>query len=552
MDTGEAFRTILRCHEETKHHPHRYARSPGSLDWANELNPFRVFEGTAPLRLPFLEQDPGVNHFSLYDRSKNAVLPFTVKNIASFLELSLGLSAWKSYGGNTWALRMNPSSGNLHPTEAHLILPPLPGFPGNGGAFHYSPYFHALEPRASFGDSSGRKIRDHFRSDGFLIGLSSIFWRESWKYGERAFRYCNHDVGHAAACISFSANLHGWKAVSLNALSEQDMEMLLGFQKTEWRPFEREHPDLVLFVYGDSGQEVPRDIPDVLLRDLSSLVFEGRPNLLSTGHREWPVIDLAASCTAKPKTSGEVYRYGEHAFYERDLPGQEGARTIRRRRSAQAYDGKTAMPKESFYAALDKTMSRNHAAPFDMELGEITVHLLLFVHRVSGLDPGLYFLVRAREDLDGIRSACAAHLSWQRVPDAPGTLPLYLLQRGDFREEAALISCGQEIAGDGAFSAGMIARFRAVLEGRPWLYRRLFWETGMIGQVLYLEAEAHGLRGTGIGCFFDDLVHRLLGLHGDAYQSLYHFTVGGPLEDSRITTLSPYHHLEEGGGRGEE
>ena len=62
----------------------------------------------------------------------------------------------------------------------------------------------------------------------------------------------------------------------------------------------------------------------------------------------------------------------------------------------------------------------------------------------------------------------------------------------------------------------------------------------MIGQVLYLEAEAVGLRGTGIGCFFDDGMHSLLGLKHRRYQSLYHFTVGGPLEDERLTMLPAY------------
>ena len=33
----------------------------------------------------------------------------------------------------------------------------------------------------------------------------------------------------------------------------------------------------------------------------------------------------------------------------------------------------------------------------------------------------------------------------------------------------------------------------------------------MIGQVLYLEAEAVGVRTTGIGCFFDDPVHQAMG-----------------------------------------
>ena len=62
----------------------------------------------------------------------------------------------------------------------------------------------------------------------------------------------------------------------------------------------------------------------------------------------------------------------------------------------------------------------------------------------------------------------------------------------------------------------------------------------MIGQMLYLGAEAAGLRGTGIGCFFDDPVHEALGLESERYQSLYHFTVGKPVEDTRLTTLPPY------------
>jgi hypothetical protein len=62
--------------------------------------------------------------------------------------------------------------------------------------------------------------------------------------------------------------------------------------------------------------------------------------------------------------------------------------------------------------------------------------------------------------------------------------------------------------------------------------------------MLYLEAEAAGVRSTGIGCYFDEVFHDLLGLQTDAFQSLYHFTVGGPIEDSRLTTLTPYAHRE--------
>ena len=130
---------------------------------------------------------------------------------------------------------------------------------------------------------------------------------------------------------------------------------------------------------------------------------------------------------------------------------------------------------------------------------------------------------------------------WQRVVE---DLPVYLLYRGDCRQFAKTVSCHQPIASDSAFSLGMVAEFSETMVEAAWLYRRLFWETGLIGQVLYLEAEAAGYRGTGIGCYFDDSVHELLGFKDEQFQSLYHFTIGKSLEDKRIETLPAYEHLD--------
>jgi hypothetical protein len=110
----------------------------------------------------------------------------------------------------------------------------------------------------------------------------------------------------------------------------------------------------------------------------------------------------------------------------------------------------------------------------------------------------------------------------------------------------AELSCQQDIAADGAFSLGMLARFEPVLRERgAAAWRELFWEAGMIGQSLYLAAEAAGVRGTGIGCYFDDELHRALGLKGHDWQSLYHFTIGNPVEDLRLRTTPPYAHLKK-------
>ena len=283
----------------------------------------------------------------------------------------MGLSAWKSYSGTSWALRMNPSSGNLHPTETHLVLPPLKEDENPGGVFHYNPLLHILETRAEFDEEFWRKIEENFHQKGFLIGLTSIYWRESWKYGERAFRYCNHDIGHAMACLSFSANLLGWKITYLNSLSTKDIEIILGFQKTRWKEFEREEPDLLLFVH--KGAEVlnQRNISSEIIRSFESLQFNGKPNQLSKEHVDWYVIDEVSSATDKPVTDEETYFYKDHDYFEKEIPSKDGVSIIRQRRSAQAYDGKTTISKKDFFAILDKTIPRNHSAPFDLEFGDI-------------------------------------------------------------------------------------------------------------------------------------------------------------------------------------
>lgn len=51
------------------------------------------------------------------------------------------------------------------------------------------------------------------------------------------------------------------------------------------------------------------------------------------------------------------------------------------------------------------------------------------------------------------------------------------------------------------------------------------------------------MRATGIGCFFDEESARAFGVRDPELAVLYHFTVGGPVEDERLQTLAPYGHL---------
>ena len=178
-------------------------------------------------------------------------------------------------------------------------------------------------------------------------------------------------------------------------------------------------------------------------------------------------------------------------------------------------------------------------------LGRPRVHLLLFVHRVEGVRPGLYLMLRDPSVRELVAASVREDFEWAAVDTGRLALPLWRLELADTRQAAALVSCRQAIAADGAFAVAMLAELEPALVAHgAWMYRHLHWEAGAIGQILYLEAEAAGRRATGIGCFFDDGVHEIIGVGDRSLHSIYHFTVGGAVEDPRLRTIDAYHHLE--------
>ena len=357
------------------------------------------------------------------------------------------------------------------------------------------------------------------------------------------------------AAVSVAAAGLGWQARVLDGLSTESLSYLLGVFDPQGA--EAEEPDCLLAVYPQNAPPVSHCSlnPDALAT-FKTLSWSGSPNRLSNTNVEWPAIDKVSLASRKPATREFAFEAEDPVTNVREpLSGLEpssGAgpndgrmvglrQIIHQRRSAVAMDGVTSIHRSSFFEMLLRTMPLPGRIPFITQPWEAQIHLALFVHRVDGLAPGLYFLIRNVREKDELRSAMRGSFAWKKPDHCPDALELYLLAKGDVHKAAMQISCFQEIAGDGCFSAAMIAAFEGPINRYgPWFYPRLFWECGMIGQVLYLEAEAAGVRATGIGCFFDDPTHEVLGLKGRSYQDLYHFTVGGPIEDHRLTTLPPY------------
>jgi SagB-type dehydrogenase family enzyme len=180
---------------------------------------------------------------------------------------------------------------------------------------------------------------------------------------------------------------------------------------------------------------------------------------------------------------------------------------VRTRRSALDFRGGDESMSLTQLSTLLSSTGRLLFADFAIQR---FLQLYLYVHRVNGLEPGVYRY-------------------W------PENARLEAIKLGDQRLVAAALSLGQDLAGSACVAFSMIADFeKATRMYGDRGYRYVHFEAGAIGQRMYLAAEALGLRATGIGAFFDDEVHRYLNRAPEQGQVVYHFAVGYPAPDPRL------------------
>jgi SagB-type dehydrogenase family enzyme len=515
---------VRAYHQRSKHRLQRYAAGPETLDWDAQPDPFRRWPGAPLAPLPLAADALRTTWADLPGPAQ----PVDRRTIGALLELRFGLTAWKQQGPDRWALRANPSSGNLHPTEAYLLVRGVGGL--DDGLYHYAPREHGLEQRARFA-ASGAPAQ-------LWLGLSSIQWREAWKYGERAFRYCQLDIGHALGALRYAAATLGWQARPVDGIGHAELAALLGLDReADFGHAEREEPELLLQL----GPDLPAcAAPPGGWTD--GAVWQGQAQRLDANPMyRWPVIDQVAEATRAPARPAPIQPapagpLSPAPSVNATLPA---ATLIRQRRSAQQFDRRGRMAAAAFFRIAAALLPRA-GLPWDAWPHPARVHPVFYLHRVDGLAPGAYVLPRSADGTTVLAEALQTGRPWEPVADAPAGVPLQRIAAHPALAGALrTLSCHQPIAGDACFALSLLAEFDT-LDHEPWRYRQRFQEAGLIGQVLYLQAEAEGLRGTGIGCYFDDAVHELLGLAGQRLQACYHFTVGVPVVDTRMTTLPAY------------
>ena len=472
-------------HEFTKHSVQSLRQARNVLDWKNMPDPFRHYEGVPVLDLPADPPNPEVPALELLQGSIGAITAVDgLAFLSQLLFYSASISASKLVPstGYRYALRVNPSSGNLHPTEFHFVTRGLKQWPD--GLYHYRPSSHMAEQRA-IGTFSPQWIGSNAP---IIFILTSIAWREAWKYGNRAYRYCLHDIGHAWQALALSAQAMGCETSAVANFPDDVVARDCRLNEDEW-------PMLILELRGES-------IPVREVEHHETIWYGGEANQLSEEIITYPSIEAIHnatkalkldSCDEPPRT-----RSGEIQLPPPDSSTLPFGEIARKRRSALDFVGGEQSISLAQLAAILSSTTPNF------------IQLYLYVHRVDGLERGVYRYWPERGELELIKS-------------------------GDQRVAAAGLSLGQDLAGNACVAFSMIGDLdRAVRKHGDRGYRYVHFEAGAIGQRLYLAAEALGLRATGIGAFFDDDVHRYLNLKPEQGQVVYHFAIGYPVPDPRV------------------
>jgi SagB-type dehydrogenase family enzyme len=180
---------------------------------------------------------------------------------------------------------------------------------------------------------------------------------------------------------------------------------------------------------------------------------------------------------------------------------------LKRRRSLRQYQDRLLSLDELtalLWAAQGITLAgRNYQLRTAPSAGALyPVETYVAVHRVEGLEPGIWHLQASAFELE-------------------------LIREGDMRK--ALMDAGlfQSFLG----TAAAVFIWTAVLNRARWKYRErairyLFLDAGHICQNLMLAATALGLGTCPVGAFFDGEVEALLGVEGDEEPALYLASVG--------------------------
>ena len=407
-------------HQNTKHSYNSIRTNPNRVNWNNPPNKFKFYSKDYK-RVDLNSQNENYN----------------------FLYLISGISAKKTYPDVEYYLRINPSAGALYPNELYFQVRNISGF--ENGIYHLEVGSSraVLLQKLEINEGIEELLDLSYSVDGFIFFISSLYFRSSWKYKNRAFRYCLLDAGHLIGTIEASSYLF-----------DKDFELIYDFSKEKLNEFfsfdEKEFFTSIVIAGKKQQNEKVSFSLSLPTLDGASYIEENISFFEKNKLVEMAYQDSLNIVDKKAQENRAIFNFQKQRFKD----------TIFKRRSIREFT-KQSISKIKFESILNVV---NQAIKSDCDE---QVDIYYTINRVEGMILGLY--------KNG-----------------------QLLRTGDFSSTAGYLCLEQDL---GKSSAGT---FFLTSKGKN--YQELYQKAGIIGHRLYLASNYLDIGCSGIGAYYDDEV----------------------------------------------
>src|SRR5215211_3623691 len=172
-----------------------------------EPYPFKVYTSLEPIPLPREARSTGLTALEAIAATGEDGAAETVPELAALAHLCLRsngvLKSWTNPSGKTYVFRGASCTGARYHLEIYLVCGQLPDL--DAGVYHYSAEDHSLrllragdfraEAVAATGDEPATAAAP------VIAIISSTFWRNAWRYQDRAYRHVYWDCGTLFASL---------------------------------------------------------------------------------------------------------------------------------------------------------------------------------------------------------------------------------------------------------------------------------------------------------------------------------------------------------------
>jgi SagB-type dehydrogenase family enzyme len=493
-------------HERTKHSEERLRADPHDLDWDNQPIPFKLYRGLETIPLP-RQLEPGtVSALGAISASvgretePGEQVP-GLQALARVLYYSAGITKTKRSPGGDVYFRAAANTGALYHVDLYLACRELPDLPA--GIYHFGAHDFTLR-RLRVGDYRGAFIEaagDELARAPVVVASASTYWRNAWKYRERAYRHAFWDAGTLHANLLAVAAAQGLAAKVVAGFADREIEQLLGLDAAR-------EGALALVALGRTA-EPPAPAPDAPVLNLETEPLSSREidypaireiHSASSLERGEQVAGWGRVAVPRPEPDPLSELFPLRPLAEADWPAEPLESVILRRGSARRFEVSRSLSFEELSTALAVATT---SIPADFTEGPESSLLDLYViaHAVEGLPPGAYYLRRAERTLE-------------------------LLEQGNFRAIAGRLGLFQELPAAAGANVYCLADLEPVLArfGNRG-YRAAQLEGGIVGGRLYLAAHALRFGATGL-TFLDDEVIEFFSPHAEGKSVMFLTALG--------------------------